>query len=241
MTDEIFSRTIQLLGKDGFEKIRTASVAVFGLGGVGSHCAEALARTGIGSLFLVDSDTVAPSNINRQSIALISTVGRRKTDVMKEKLADIHPECRICTSDAFVLPDNLPEVFASFPQRPDYIIDAIDTVSAKIALASYAAQQNIPLLSSMGTGNKLHPELFRFADIYDTSVCPLCRVMRRELKKRGIASLRVLYSEEIPRVPACPGEEKSPGRPAPGSIAFVPPAAGLMLAGEVIRTLSGVS
>ena len=197
--NETFIRTAQLLGDQGFSRLSSSVVAVFGLGGVGSHCAEALARSGVGTLFLIDSDTVAPSNINRQSIALLSTVGQKKTDVMKEKIADINPECSVFTSSAFV----------------------------------------IPILSSMGTGNKLHPEAFRIGDIYSTSVCPLCRVMRRELKKREIPALKVLYSEETPRRPETPGETKGSGRPAPASIAFVPPVAGLLIAGEVIRELSG--
>ena len=241
MVNEIFVRTAQILGEEGFLKLQQASVAVFGLGGVGSHCAEALARSGVGTLFLIDSDVVAPSNINRQSIALISTIGRKKTEVLKEKIADINPECSVILCDSFVLPENLEDVFAHFPGKPDYIIDAIDTVSAKLALVSYANESDIPIISSMGTGNKLHPELFQIADIYQTNVCPLCRVMRRELKKRDIARLKVLYSEEIPRTPQSGGEEKSSGRPAPASIAFVPPVAGLIIAGEVIRELSGVS
>ena len=239
--NEIFIRTAQLLGEDGFLRLQQASVAVFGLGGVGSHCVEALARSGVGKLFLIDSDSVAPSNINRQSIALISTIGRKKTEVLKEKIADINPDCQVTLCDSFVLPDNLEEVFAHFPEKLDYIIDAIDTVSAKLALVSYAKENNIPIISSMGTGNKLHPELFKIADINKTNVCPLCRVMRRELKKREISHLKVLYSEEVPHTPQTEGEEKSSGRPAPASIAFVPPVAGLIIAGEVIRDLSGVS
>ena len=239
--NEIFIRTAQILGEDGFQKLQNASVAVFGLGGVGSHCAEALARSGVGTLFLIDSDVVAPSNINRQSIALISTIGRKKTEVLKEKIADINPKCRVILCDSFVLPENMEEVFSHFPCKLDYIIDAIDTVSAKLALVSYANEKKIPIICSMGTGNKLHPEMFKIADIYKTNVCPLCRVMRRELKKCDIAHLKVLYSEEIPRTPQTEGEEKSSGRPAPASIAFVPPVAGLIIAGEVIREISEVS
>lgn len=241
MTNEIFIRTAQILGEDGFAKLQNSSVAVFGLGGVGSHCAEALARSGVGNLFLIDSDAVAPSNINRQSIALISTIGRKKTDVLKEKIKDINPNCKVTLCESFVLPENIEEVFEHFSGNLDYIIDAIDTVSAKLALVSYAKEHEIPIISSMGTGNKLHPEMFQIADIYKTNVCPLCRVMRKELKKRDIAHLKVLYSEEIPRTPQTEGEEKSSGRPAPASIAFVPPAAGLIIAGEVIRDISGVS
>ena len=239
--NEIFIRTAQILGEEGFMKLQNASVAVFGLGGVGSHCAEALARSGVGKLFLIDSDAVAPSNINRQSIALISTIGRKKTDVLKEKIADINPDCEVFLCESFVLPDNIEEVFSHFPGKLDYIIDAIDTVSAKLALVSYAKETCTPIISSMGTGNKLHPELFKIADINKTNVCPLCRVMRRELKKREISHLKVLYSEEVPRTPQTEGEEKSSGRPAPASIAFVPPVAGLIIAGEVIRDLSGIS
>ena len=239
--NEIFIRTAQILGEEGFMKLQHASVAVFGLGGVGSHCAEALARSGVGKLFLIDSDAVAPSNINRQSIALISTIGRKKTEVLKEKIADINPECEVYLCESFVLPDNIEEVFSHFPGKLDYIIDAIDTVSAKLALVSYAKETGTPIISSMGTGNKLHPELFKITDINKTNVCPLCRVMRRELKKREISHLKVLYSEEVPRTPQTEGEEKSSGRPAPASIAFVPPVAGLIIAGEVIRDISGVS
>lgn len=239
--NEIFIRTAQILGEDGFQKLQNSAVAVFGLGGVGSHCAEALARSGVGTLFLIDSDVVAPSNINRQSIALISTIGRKKTEVLKEKIRDINPDCQVVLCDSFVLPDNIDEVFAHFPGTLDYIIDAIDTVSAKLALVSYAKEHDIPIICSMGTGNKLHPEMFKISDIYKTNVCPLCRVMRRELKKRDIAHLKVLYSEEIPHTPQAEGEEKSSGRPAPASIAFVPPVAGLIIAGEVIREISGVS
>jgi len=238
---DIFTRTIQILGEDGFSLLSRSCIAVFGLGGVGSHCAEALARSGVGQLFLIDSDCVALSNINRQSIALLSTVGKKKTQVFAEKIADINPDCAVTVCDSFVLPENIGEVFSVCPQKPDYIIDAIDTVSAKIALAVYARDHEIPIISSMGTGNKLHPELFKIADIYETSVCPLCRVMRRELKKKEIPALKVLYSEEPPRVSKAAGEEKSSGRPAPASISFVPPVAGLLIAGEVIRSLSGVS
>ena len=239
--NEIFIRTAQILGEDGFNKLQNAAAAVFGLGGVGSHCAEALARSGVGTLFLIDSDAVAPSNINRQSIALISTIGRKKTEVLKEKIADINPDCKVILCNSFVLPDNIEEVFSNVPCKLDYIIDAIDTVSAKLALVMYAREHNIPIISSMGTGNKLHPEMFKIADIYKTNVCPLCRVMRKELKKREISHLKVLYSEEIPHTPQSEGEEKSSGRPAPASIAFVPPVAGLIIAGEVIRELSGVN
>ena len=174
---------------------------VFGVGGVGSHCIEALCRGGVGTLAIVDSDRVAVSNINRQSIASFSTVGRPKVTVMQEKLTDISPEAAVIPIESFVLPEHVDALFASLPFTPDYIVDAIDTVSAKLALAVYAKEHAIPIISSMGTGNKLHAELFEIADIRETSVCPLCRVMRKELKARGIEHLKVLYSKEIPLKP----------------------------------------
>ncbi len=235
------SRTERLIGTEGLETLKNSHILVFGIGGVGSHCAEALARSGVGKLSLVDGDTVSLTNINRQSIALHSTVGKEKTQAMKE---DIAPSCQVFPWQAFVLPQNLGELMeniqAAAGQRPDYIIDAIDNVSAKLALAEYALKAGIPLISSMGTGNKLHPELFEITDIFKTSVCPLCRVMRKELKKRGIPALKVLYSKEEPRKPfKLEGQEETTkeGRPIPGSISFVPPVAGLLMAGEVIREM----
>lgn len=233
-----FSRTELLLGTEGMDRLRHSCVTVLGVGGVGSHCIEALARSGVGHLILVDHDKVSLTNINRQSIALHSTVGQYKTKVMKAKIADISPEIQVMTYEEFVLEENLEQVFEI---RPDYIVDAIDTVTAKLAVAEYAKEHQIPLISSMGTGNKLHPEMFEVDDIRNTSVCPLCRVMRKELKKRNVESLKVLYSKEKPvdisdRVTE---EEKGARRSLPGSISFVPPVAGLMIAGEVIRNLSG--
>ena len=233
--EEVFSRTEQLLGREKFQKLRRCHVMVLGAGGVGSHCMEALARAGVGRLTLVDSDRVAPSNINRQSIALLSTVGRYKTEVMKEKIRDICPDTQVECRETFVLPDNVDTLFE---ERPDYIVDAIDTVSAKIALAEKAREYKIPLISSMGTGNKLHGELFQIGDLSETSVCPLCRVMRRELKKRGIEHLKVLYSTEKPISPQASEKGEDEGkRLPPGSISFVPPVAGLLIAGEVVRDL----
>ena len=233
--EEVFSRTEQLLGRERFQKLRRCHVMVLGAGGVGSHCMEALARAGVGRLTLVDSDRVAPSNINRQSIALLSTVGRYKTEVMREKIRDICPDTQVECRETFVLPDNVDTLFE---ERPDYIVDAIDTVSAKIAVAEKAREYKIPLISSMGTGNKLHGELFQIGDLSETSVCPLCRVMRRELKKRGIEHLKVLYSTEKPIPPQAPGKGEDEGkRLPPGSISFVPPVAGLLIAGEVVRDL----
>lgn len=235
-----YSRTELLIGKEGLERLRRSSVMVFGVGGVGSHCIEALARSGVGRLILIDNDTVSVTNINRQSIAYHSTVGRMKTEVMKERIRDIDPAIRVSTCETFVLPDNLGEILDAEP-GVDYVIDAIDTVSAKIALAEEALKRDIPLISSMGTGNKLHPELFEIADLADTSVCPLCRVMRRELKQRGIAHLKVLYSKEKPVDVSgrSTGEDRGVRRSLPGSVSFVPPVAGLLIAGEVIRMLAG--
>lgn len=190
-----FSRTELLLGTEGMDRLRHSCVTVLGVGGVGSHCIEALARSGVGHLILVDHDKVSLTNINRQSIALHSTVGQYKTKVMKAKIADISPEIQVMTYEEFVLEENLEQVFEI---RPDYIVDAIDTVTAKLAVAEYAKEHQIPLISSMGTGNKLHPEMFEIDDIRNTSVCPLCRVMRKELKKRNVESLKVLYSKEKP-------------------------------------------
>lgn len=235
-----FSRSELLIGKTGLEALAASTVAVFGVGGVGSHCIEALARGGVGRLILIDSDTVSLTNINRQSIALHSTIGQYKTLVMKQKLLDINPKLEVITFESFVLPDNLEQLLDSVPCTINYIVDAIDTVAAKLALAKYASERNIPFIASMGTGNKLHPELFEITDITKTSVCPLCKVMRRELKKRDISHLKVLYSKEKPRKPLAESEEAASKRSTPGSVSFVPPVAGLLIAGEVLRELSGM-
>ena len=190
-----FSRTELLIGEEALGKLRRTTVLVLGVGGVGSHCIEALARSGVGRLILVDNDKVSLTNINRQSIAYHSTVGRYKTEIMKERIHDICPETEVLTYETFVLPENIEEIFKI---RPDYIIDAIDTVTAKLAVIEKAKKEEIPLISCMGTGNKLHPELFEIADISSTSVCPLCKVMRKELKARGIRGVKVLYSKEKP-------------------------------------------
>lgn len=234
-----FSRTELLLGTDGMERLKKASVMVFGIGGVGSHCVEALARSGVGTLILIDNDTVSLTNINRQSIALHSTEGRYKTEVMKEKIADICPEIRVRTYERFVLTDNLGDIL---DERPDYIIDAIDTVTAKLTLVCEARKRGIPIISSMGTGNKLHPEMFEITDITKTSVCPLCKVMRKELKNRGIGHLKVVYSKEKPIDTSGrdTGEDAGVRRSIPGSISFTPSVAGLLIAGEVIRELAGL-
>ncbi len=232
-----FSRTQLLIGEEGLAKLSSSTVMIFGVGGVGSHCIEALARCGVGRLILVDPDEVAVTNINRQSIACHSTVGQFKTKVMERRIADINPAANVLTFERFILPENINQLFAEIPGTIDYIVDAIDTVAAKLSLAEYCAARQIPLLASMGTGNKLHAELFEITDISKTSVCPLCRVMRRELKTRGIYHLKVLYSREEPLKPQIASEEVTSKRAVPGSISFVPPVAGLLIAGEVVRDL----
>lgn len=232
-----FSRTELLTGTEGLEKLRNSTVAVFGTGGVGSHCVLALARSGVGHLHLTDSDRVSLTNINRQAMAFHSTIGKYKTQVLKWLIADICPETEVRTWERFIGPDNLGDILDA---GADYIVDAVDNVTAKLALAEEAPKRGIPLISCMGTGNKMHPEQFEIADISETSVCPLCRVMRRELKARGITGLKVVYSREKPLTPLVLPEEKEPQegkRSVPGSMSFVPPAAGLLLAGEVIREL----
>ncbi len=227
-----FSRTELLLGKEGVETLKKARVAVFGVGGVGGYVVEALARSGVGELDLIDKDVVSLSNINRQIIALHSTVGRKKTEVAKERALDINPDMTVHCHDLFFLPENADTFdFSSY----DYIVDAIDTVSGKLALIERANAYQIPVISSMGAGNKLDAAAFEVADISKTSVCPLARVMRRELKKRGIEHLKVVYSKEEPKQSSAIDEES--GKPLVGSIAFVPSVVGLLLAGEVIKDL----
>ena len=236
MVKEIFGRTALLIGDEGIEKLGRCRIAVFGLGGVGSYVVEALARSGVGALDLIDSDRVAPSNINRQIIALHSTIGRLKTEVTQERVHDINPDCVVKTYPIFYLPDTADQFDFSVY---DYVVDAIDTVSAKLMLAEECQRKGIPLISSMGTGRKLDPGQFEVADIYQTSVCPLAKVMRYECRKRGIQSLKVVYSRELPAEPAESSETPPPGRRSvPGSIAFVPSTAGLMIAGEVIKDLT---
>ena len=231
--NEIFSRTEMLIGESAINKLKDCRVAVFGIGGVGSFVVEALARSGIGYLDLIDNDTVSTSNINRQLIALHSTVGRCKTEVAAERIKDINPDVTVSVINKFVLPENIDEFdFSSY----DYIVDAIDTVSAKLAIIEKANRNNINIISSMGTGNKLDPTKFEISDIFKTSVCPLARVMRYELKKRGIKKLKVLYSKEEPvKITSKSGENES--RRIPGSISFVPSVAGLIIAGEVIKDI----
>lgn len=230
-----FSRTETLLGEAAVEKLRNSRVAVFGIGGVGGHAAEALARSGVGALDFFDNDDVSLTNINRQIVALHSTVGRPKVDVMKERVLDINPLCSVTTHRVFILPENLEEFdFSCY----DYIIDAIDTVTAKVALAVKAQAASVPMISSMGTGNKLDPLGFIVTDISKTEVCPLARVMRKKLKDAGVRQLKVLYSKELPKTAQASTETKGKeGRPAPASISFVPSVAGLVIGGEVIKDL----
>ncbi len=226
--DNRYTRTEYVLGAEAVEKLRRSSVIVFGLGGVGSYCAEALARAGIGKITIVDNDTVDVTNINRQLPALHSTLGMLKTDVMEKRMADIAPDAEIRKMPVFVSPETI-DMF-DFSQY-DHVVDAIDNVTAKVLIAERCRDSGTKLISAMGTGNKRDASRFRISDIYKTSVCPLARVMRRELKKRNIEHLRVLWSDEEPFTlkEGC----------TPGSLPFVPPAAGLMMAGDVILTLSG--
>ena len=221
-----FSRTETLIGADALAKLADSRVAVFGLGGVGGYIVEALARAGVGSIDLIDNDDVNITNINRQIIALHSTVGKSKVEVTRDRVLDINPKVNVKIYKIFFTPETSKEF--DFSQY-DYVVDAIDSVTGKIELVMKSQEANVPIISSMGTGNKLHPEMFEITDIYKTSVCPLAKVMRSELKKRGVKKLKVLYSKEVPI--------KQEGQRVPASISFTPPVAGLIMAGEVIRDL----
>ena len=229
-----FLRTEMILGENSTSVLSDKNVILFGLGGVGSYTAEALARAGIGRLTIVDNDDVSVTNINRQLCALRSTVGKAKVDVVKERILDINPHCEVTALKKFYLPENADEFNL---QSFDYIADAIDTVSAKIDLTVKSAQYGIPMISCMGTGNKLDASRFTVSDIYKTSGCPLCRVMRTELKKRGIKKLNVVWSPEIPVKPSQTTEETGK-RQTPGSLPFVPPVAGMIMAGKIILDLT---
>lgn len=229
---EEFSRTAYVYGEDAVERLKRARVAVFGVGGVGGYICEALCRAGVGRIDIFDRDTVSLSNINRQIIALHSTVGREKVDVMKERMLDINPECEVNAYNVFYLPENADEYELS---KYDYIADAVDTVSAKLEIATRAYKLGIPVISAMGAGNKTDPTRFEVADINDTSVCPLARVMRRELKARGVKKYKVVYSKEEPRKSGVTDPES--GKAIPGSLSFVPSAMGLIMAGEIIKDL----
>ena len=233
---ELFVRTEMLFGEEAMKKFASSRVAVFGIGGVGGHAAEALVRSGIGNIELIDADTVCQSNINRQLFATTKNIGRLKTEAAKERLLEINPDIKITVKSIFYLPENADEF--DFTQY-DYIIDAVDTVAAKLSLAQKAQLAGTPIISSMGAGNKLDPTLFEVADIYKTSVCPLAKVMRTECRKRGIKKLKCVYSKEIPIKPKeVFSEEKSTRRQTPGSVAFVPSVAGLIIAGEVLKDLA---
>ncbi|WP_294372635.1 tRNA threonylcarbamoyladenosine dehydratase [uncultured Clostridium sp.] len=246
------SRTELLIGKEGLEKLRNSRVIVFGVGGVGSFTVEALARAGVGEITLIDDDTVCLTNLNRQIHATYDTISKPKVEVMKERILSINRKCNVITHQTFVTKDNIEEIV---PKDIDYVVDAIDTVSAKLGLAEYCYKNNIRIMSSMGTGNKLDPTQFKVTDVFKTKVCPLAKVMRYELRKRGVEKLKVVYSEEIPMKPkvedvvtcktgcVCTGGTKkcAQKRQIPGSISFVPPVAGMIIAGEVIKDIVGIN
>lgn len=230
-----FSRTELLLGNAALEKLQKARVAVFGVGGVGGYAVEALARAGIGAIDLIDNDCFSLSNLNRQLLATHKTVGKYKVEVAAERVAEINPECQVRAHKTFFLPENAAQF--DFSQY-DYVVDAIDTVAGKIGLVVAAKEAGVPIVSVMGAGNKLDAAAFEVADIYKTSVCPLAHVMRKELRKRGIEHLKVVYSKEKPLKPCeTIADDNSARRQIPGSVSFVPPVAGLIAAGEVIKDL----
>lgn len=248
MLQHSLSRTELLIGKDGLNKLRGSKIIVFGVGGVGSFTVEALVRAGVGTIVLVDDDTICLTNLNRQIHATYDTVGKVKVEAMKDRVLSINKACNVITHQVFVTKENIPEIITD---DVDYVVDAIDTVSAKIALVEYCNEKGIKIICSMGTGNKFDPTQFKVADIYDTKVCPLAKVMRHELRKREIKSLKVVYSEEMPTKPkqddvvtcktgcVCTGGTKKCAikRQIPGSISFVPPVAGMIIGGEVIKDL----
>jgi tRNA A37 threonylcarbamoyladenosine dehydratase len=246
---ELFVRTEILYGEEAMKRLAAARVAVFGIGGVGGYVVEALARSGVGALDLIDDDKVCFSNINRQIIATTKTVGQYKVDVAEQRVHEINPDCEVRTYRTFFLPETQDQFdFHDY----DYVVDAIDTITGKLAIIEQAKEAGVPVISSMGAGNKLNPALFEVSDIYDTSVCPLAKVMRRECKKRGIDSLKVVYSKEEPRKPMEAAEDSDDAgatdngrkgtarRSTPGSTAFVPSVVGLIIAGEVINDISGI-
>ena len=247
-----FSRTQLLYGAEAMEKLASARVAVFGIGGVGGYVVEALARSGVGALDLIDNDEVCASNLNRQIIATTKTIGRYKVDVAEERIHDINPDCRVRTYKTFFLPETKDQFnFSDY----DYVVDAIDTVTGKLTIIEMAKEANIPVISSMGAGNKINPAMFEVADIYETSICPLAKVMRHECKKRGIRDLKVVYSKEKPIQPQADTSKSendnntvsqettgrdSKRRAIPGSTAFVPSVVGLIIAGEIINDITGI-
>ncbi len=248
---DLFVRTRMLLGDDAMEFLRGCRVAVFGLGGVGGYVVEALARSGIGALDLIDDDAVSQSNLNRQLLATADTLGRSKAEVAAERVSSINPDCRVTAHRVFFLPETR-DLFDF--RNYSYVVDAIDTVTGKLTIIEKAQQDGVPVISAMGTGNKLDPTALEVADLYETAVCPLCRVMRRECRKRGIGSLKVVYSRETPRRPYFPADPEEKDlitreeglrgdkgrRDTPGSLVFVPAAAGILMAAEVVRDLLGL-
>ena len=252
MAQHSLSRTELLIGKEGLDKLKESKVVVFGVGGVGSFTVEALTRAGVGNLVLIDDDTVCLTNLNRQIHATYNTISKVKVDVMKDRVLSINHKCNVTTHQTFVTPDNITEFITD---DVDYVVDAIDTVTAKIALAKYCYENDIKIISSMGTGNKFDPTQFKVSDVFKTKVCPLAKVMRKELKARGVKKLKVVYSEEQPTKPrtedvvtcktgcVCTGGTKkcAEKRQIPGSISFVPPVAGMIIGGEVIKDLIGMN
>ena len=232
-----FCRTELLVGEEGINKLHNSKVIVFGIGGVGSFVVEALTRAGVGNLILVDNDTICISNLNRQIHATQATVGMIKVEAMKERVISINPKCKVEAKQVFITADNISEII---PSDVDYVVDAIDTVTSKLALAEYCYKNNINIISSMGTGNKMDPTQFRVSDVFKTKVCPLAKVMRHELRKRGVKKLKVVYSEEMPMTPDKGRAVPSAKRQTPGSISFVPPVAGMIIGGEVIKDLTGI-
>ena len=232
-----FCRTELLVGEEGINKLHNSKVIVFGIGGVGSFVVEALTRAGVGNLILVDNDTICISNLNRQIHATQATVGMIKVEAMKERVISINPKCNVEAKQVFITADNISEII---PSDVDYVVDAIDTVTSKLALAEYCYKNNINIISSMGTGNKMDPTQFRVSDVFKTKVCPLAKVMRHELRKRGVKKLKVVYSEEMPMTPDKGRAVPSAKRQTPGSISFVPPVAGMIIGGEVIKDLTGI-
>ena len=232
-----FCRTELLVGEEGRNKLHNSKVIVFGIGGVGSFVVEALTRAGVGNLILVDNDTICISNLNRQIHATQATVGMIKVEAMKERVISINPKCNVEAKQVFITADNISEII---PSDVDYVVDAIDTVTSKLALAEYCYKNNINIISSMGTGNKMDPTQFRVSDVFKTKVCPLAKVMRHELRKRGVKKLKVVYSEEMPMTPDKGRAVPSAKRQTPGSISFVPPVAGMIIGGEVIKDLTGI-
>lgn len=250
MQETMYTRTELVLGRSGVKALINSKVVVFGIGGVGSFVVEALCRSGVGNLVLVDADCVSVSNLNRQIHATIDTVGKDKAELMKERILSINPKCNVTTHIVFATKDNLSEIIT---EDVDYVVDAIDTVTSKLAIIEYCKSKDIKVISSMGTGNKIDPTKFKITDISKTSICPLAKVMRIELKKRGIKKVKVLFSEELPRKPIVHNEEEEhngeimdatstmkPKRQTPGSVSFVPPVAGMIIASEVIKDLTNI-